>query len=507
VRAHDLVGRTESFFESNICLLFALLIYVALQSYGWHGLITDHHVFRQTQTALTARGIARGGPILAYETPALGAPWSIPFEFPMYQTLVGKISSWSGVSIEIVGRSVSSFFFLLAVVFVGLILRELEFDRAQTHLAMCLFLLSPFYVFWSRTVLIEANALALALGAFWCFLRYVRSADERPLAGFLILGALAAAVKITTYFAFAALIGFLTMYHFIYLRRNWRKWILAMIAQVLIVILTKIWLDFGDALKAQNILAENMVSAKMGWWNYGAWGLRFQGDSWARFVERGLYTLGHKLFFVPFLFIRLVNSRVRMLYFALLFMLFFPFLVFTNLHVRHIYYAYANAYVYPIALAFFLFFLLRHQNLRVRAVGMVILVASFVLELRYYIHDRVPMIRDAKVSAVPEMDFARSHMKPEDVILISGKSWSPEIPYYLDHRALMFEFPLLDMKDRAAEALRRLRGAGYQAPLWFVCDDERPGNLKAMQDVFGGALSLVFEGPDCKVFSGSTKGE
>src|SRR4051812_9418753 len=41
--------------------------------------LIDGNAFRQTQTALTAYWLLKGGPLLAYITPVAGFPWAIPF--------------------------------------------------------------------------------------------------------------------------------------------------------------------------------------------------------------------------------------------------------------------------------------------------------------------------------------------------------------------------------------------------------------------------------------------
>ena len=62
--------------------------------------ILDEYGFRQTQTAITSYYFIQDGFKLAYETPAVGYPWSIPFEFPIFQALVAlsvklfSIPSW-----------------------------------------------------------------------------------------------------------------------------------------------------------------------------------------------------------------------------------------------------------------------------------------------------------------------------------------------------------------------------------------------------------------------------
>src|SRR5690242_6357999 len=76
-----------------VVVLVDILALVALHSGYWlvagiNQPIADLHQFRQTQTAITAYWMAKGGPWLAYETPVLGYPWSIPFEFPVYQYLL-----------------------------------------------------------------------------------------------------------------------------------------------------------------------------------------------------------------------------------------------------------------------------------------------------------------------------------------------------------------------------------------------------------------------------------
>jgi hypothetical protein len=74
--------------------------------------LVETYAFRQTQTAITAFWMMRNGWHLAYETPVAGYPWSIPFEFPLYQMLVAVIGKASGLSLDAVGRMVS-FVFLL----------------------------------------------------------------------------------------------------------------------------------------------------------------------------------------------------------------------------------------------------------------------------------------------------------------------------------------------------------------------------------------------------------
>src|SRR5688572_368259 len=67
---------------------------------GWELPLTDHWRFRETQTALSARSILEQGFSLAYETPVLGAPWSIPFEFPTYQAITALVVKTAGLPLD-----------------------------------------------------------------------------------------------------------------------------------------------------------------------------------------------------------------------------------------------------------------------------------------------------------------------------------------------------------------------------------------------------------------------
>ncbi|MFM8331947.1 MAG: hypothetical protein ACKN9T_09685 [Candidatus Methylumidiphilus sp.] len=74
-----------------------LAAYLCLISFGFGPYIVDDHPFRQTQTALTALYLESFYEIFTYVTPILGPPWTIPFEFPLYQGLAKILSGTSGL--------------------------------------------------------------------------------------------------------------------------------------------------------------------------------------------------------------------------------------------------------------------------------------------------------------------------------------------------------------------------------------------------------------------------
>src|SRR5262249_25879752 len=124
--------------------------------------LLDMHGFRQTQTAISAYWMVHGGPWLAYETPVMGYPWAIPFEFPVYQGLVALLAL-IGVPIDVGGRLVSFAFFAACLAPLWTIFRAFNWPRT-TYLAIAtLFIASPIYTFWARTVMIETTAVFFGL--------------------------------------------------------------------------------------------------------------------------------------------------------------------------------------------------------------------------------------------------------------------------------------------------------------------------------------------------------
>src|SRR5215510_13720449 len=146
--------------ERILTAIFVLLLIhsVFAVSAGWNHTINDEHGFRQSQTAITIDYLVKGGPWIDYQTPVLGPPWSIPFEFPLYQW-ISALAVWLfHISVEQAGRMVSVMFFYASLFPAYFFLRRLALSRMQTLTFLSLILVSPLYLFWSRTVMIESCA-------------------------------------------------------------------------------------------------------------------------------------------------------------------------------------------------------------------------------------------------------------------------------------------------------------------------------------------------------------
>ena len=190
--------------------VIAVTLFVALLGFslwgvgvGWRSMNLPGCEFRQTQTAVSAFFIQKEHNFsLAYPTPVLGKPWSIPMEFPLYQWTVVGVSNTTGMALTQAGRAVSAVCFYLGLPAVYLLLARLGLGRSRRLLALGFILCCPLYVFYARAFLIETMATMFGV---WFMLAYVRAVDQRSV-GWLLLaiftGVGCGLVKVTTYMFF-----------------------------------------------------------------------------------------------------------------------------------------------------------------------------------------------------------------------------------------------------------------------------------------------------------------
>ena len=123
----------------SLAIIFFSFAIIFWLSTAWQPLI-DQHEFRQTQTALTALYLnptIQG--LLNYETPVLGSPWSLPFEFPFYQFLVYWIARLFWLPLDSAGRLLSVLFGTLCVVPVWGLMRQFCINKAGIYCFIALY--------------------------------------------------------------------------------------------------------------------------------------------------------------------------------------------------------------------------------------------------------------------------------------------------------------------------------------------------------------------------------
>ena len=261
--------------------------------------------FVRSQTAISVDTMLRGGPWLIYETPVLGPPWTIPFEFPLYQWIVAALVWSTGLALEPVGRFVSVAFFLLTLWPVERLLAALRMSLPCRFIILALLISSPFYIFWSRTFLIESTALFLATLSLACTHWAICRPSASRLAILSAISSLAAVVKVTTFFPL--LIASIAVGCYQARRRGGAAVRLSWIHHGLIVIagaglpaLALItWTYAADSAKRQSILGTHITSTSLQSWNFGRLEQRLSAETWTVLTNRMNLPLGQQYPLAP----------------------------------------------------------------------------------------------------------------------------------------------------------------------------------------------------------------
>jgi hypothetical protein len=421
----------------------------------WNQPLLEQHGFRQTQTALTVYWAIRDGWRFAYETPVLGAPWSLPFEFPIYQWLVSILWKITGLPLDNTGRLVSFMFHLACSVVVMRLLLRLGSTRPAAWVTATAFLLAPVNAFWGRAFLIESCALFFSL----CFVLLIAIAfPNRPapasgahwslLPGLIVVGMAAALAKTTTFLIPLTLAGVLVLW---WLGSNWRQNDRLGARELRRVILLYgvpaatslgaaiVWTRFGDAVKGRSELTAWLASANLTRWNFGSATERFDRALWTQIVlgrsipEAVGIATAVLLILVWIVFYK--KPAVRM---SILFSVAYlgTFLLLPNLHRVHDYYQYAVA-VWLVCAAGFAFSAVSERSI---AAFSVLALVLFAQQTHLFAGRHLPIMRSTIGIEHPVLELSqviRAMTGPDDVIIVFGHGWSSELPYYSERRGIV----------------------------------------------------------------------
>jgi len=328
--------------------IFYLFYFIYINLKFFHLPIVEDHAFRQTQTAITAFYFIKNGFSLAYETPVLGQNWSIPFEFPIYQILVAWISQFANLDLSKTGRFLNLLFTTLTCIPFYFSLKVLKINTVAIFFSLTLFISSPIYTFWAGTFMIEGAALFFAISFFYyCLVITYANPKNRDyifLSFFLAAGLLQ---KVTTVLPVLIIMTILYLFHF-YKSQN--KSIICFIKVSLAIlfplVICYLWIFYSDLIKLQNALGEGLTSKAMFSFVYGSLADRLSSKLWLdvmyyrNIVQSSFYFIGLLFIFLSLIFLKDSSIKKTILIFVSLFLL--PFLIFSNLHIRHNYYQFAN---------------------------------------------------------------------------------------------------------------------------------------------------------------------
>jgi hypothetical protein len=494
----------------NILRVFLVLAFIhalGVLAVGINQPLLDVHAWRQTQTALTAYWLLRGGPWLAYQTPVLGAPWSVPFEFPVYQLITAAVSA-IGIPLEAAGRLVAFGFFLGSLWPLRILFDELKLGQVSYFATAILFLTCPLYLFWSRTFLIETCALFFAVLWLAFLVRYLNRRVWTAVAGALAAGCLAILAKSTTLPGFTVLGSAIAA---VVLGRDWfvseRKGNLMDLAVVAAVIALPYlvglaWTSYSDAIKMTNEFGR-LLTTRAEWAYYFGDLNQRRAHLWFATVHVRVIPeiLGSfSLLGIAALGATLTSRRTLIAATGALVGFVVPFLVFTNVHIIHGYYQAANAIFLVAAVGLGIG---RIYDGGQRSVAVLLLAAIVASQLLLFHHSFFPLlISDYSNNRLLRIaQIARDATPPGQSLIVIGDDWASTVPYYAERKGLVLDraLPLPLMQRVLAEPQRYLG----DAPLGGVvyCIDKLPtygASIPAIQAFIAGRV-VVGEFGGCQL--------
>lgn len=477
-------------------------------SVGWNNSLLGLHAFRQTQTAMAVEYLLDGSDWIRYETPMLGVPWSIPFEFPLFQWIVAAICRLLDTPIAQTARFVSIGFFLATIAPLVSLQGSLGIRGTRRLILPSLLLVSPIYIFWSRAVMIESTALFLCTASLAMLAAYLGeegSPRMRLLLAASLCGILAALVKITTLLPF--LMAGLALTFAARPRGHGRasRTQVVLVLGVLVPFLVGLtWTRFADAERQLNPLAhEFLTGSTMRKWFLGSVSDRLEWTAWWTTLNRTVqHTTGNwgvvlgALFLLPVL-----PKRNRAGFWACVGLFLTAPSLLMHLHRTHEYYPYANAVFLLGATATSIVGSLDStvtaRRLAVCLFGLALL--SSLAEYRRFYYRAQTM--DVRIDP-GLVEATERTIPPNGVLMIYGSYWSPEIPYYLKRRAILNwnNQELESVPMRAA--LEGLQRADYQIEGVIACHAARADSSRLIRAVenLGMTAAPSYVGPDCDLY-------
>lgn len=448
----------------GLLLLVTVIYTLWLGQLGWNHTIMEEHSFRQTQTALTARSLMEGHSVFSYEMPLLGKPWALPLEFPIYQWSAVKVHQWFGVPLEQAGRYVARASFYLALIPIFLLLQAIGISIRGRIVAAILFLLSPIYLYWSRTMMIEMTAMMLSLYYAGFSAKAFQKNSKLWLGFAAFAGIFGALIKATTFATFGVLVFAL----FVYFRKQlfgWKikEWLdrsaivqLAFTCAIPLVF-GIIWARYTENVRALNPLAEGFITGEYFFnWNFGGLDLRLNGDFWNNIFRRSLHdAIGHRTTFMISLLLMAWQRRYWRFYVLFLGLFLFSPLLFANLHFVHNYYLCANAIFLIIALAITVVTFLDKRDFR-RYIGIIFFIFASFYAVRDYHKVAYHLQKADRGDLSASGDALDKFLPPGDIILVYGADWIPTYTYYSRRKSIMNRWPKPITDPQMQAALRNL---------------------------------------------------
>lgn len=445
--------------------LFSTVTFFTVNIIGLSEPVFSIHSFRQSQTALTSYYLIENGFSFNYETPVVGFPWSIPFEFPLYQWIVSIISSIFNFNLLATGRFVSSLLGFMCVVPIYKSLFSLGISRKYFFYISSLFLTSPLYLYWSGTFMIESTALFFTLYFFYYSIKIFNC--NYQFKNFFVGGlflTLALLQKVTTVLPVLVLVCIYYFFNFnLYTLIVKKKFIILFFLLFILPVLILIcWVNFTDSVKELNPIGLSLTSKALHGWNWGDINIRFSKLLWIDTVfKRNIISnspLGYIGLLASLLCFSFSKYHTKKIIISLIFLFIFPFVLFPKLHQIHNYYQYANFVFYILLLSTSIIYLtefviikLLNKSLNLNIILAIVFTCLVSINFsKFYFggygKDRFAEKDISHNRTYLVSEFIKKNTPRHLPIIVYGFDWSSDIAFHSERKSLTLPWGRWDIE-------------------------------------------------------------
>lgn len=419
------------------------------------------HAFRTSQTAIVVQDYFRNGfSFLHSSIPVFGAPWSVMFEFPTYQTVVYFLMKIFGsTNIDIFCRIVSLLFFY-ACTWAIMKLTKLFTDDTVAIVTGVLMLCMPYNIYWSRQALIDYLTAFLGITYIWCLYNWLDNSKRYVyyLAA-LVIGMLGFLTKAASMFSVVFYIAYFILEHEIklcmafqeesvsakiklYLKQNISRIIRLAVITLIPASMAVIWTRYIDVTKTTSKYTIWLMSENLGDWNYGPLKERFDLSCWNVILTRYLSLFGGV---IVFLVTVILYSRTKKKYLKQLLVSFaaqlLTILVLFNLYYIHSYYLIVLIpfACYSWALMLIEIFNSIKESEKGKKAKLSVCISVLILSQLWFNFGNLYDVICSKSHNGNAGCYINTITGEDELIVISEEDWSPATLYNANRRGFMIQ--------------------------------------------------------------------
>lgn len=404
----------------------------------------EFHPFRQTQTLLMVREILRNGIDFSSPLPLFGPPWSVPFEFPLYQNVAGALGMLLGLDDVIASRITSLVFFQASAVLLVILATRL-IGRLGALAALVVWEFAQLTWSWATAPTIEFTAVFFVLLALVLSERLPRS--PRPIAISVALSIVWSFAFLVKFSTAAVWLPFLFSLAWLLLgspMRQVRSWVLVFAPVAVGAMSGYAFTLYGESVKSANVFSLFLTQPNLTEWYYGTLQQRLDASQWLHVAMHGNGISGSLIGIVGLgcLLIWKGTRTESVLASGALASVLSAICIFFNLYFVHDYYFLAIAPLLALIIGMLVArgYRILHGRLTRRQAAMAMGTGMLViLAMSWALSQGKPALGKfvAQEWRYGQSQEIASQTEPTDGVAVVGCSWSPEILYFADRRGLM----------------------------------------------------------------------